>query len=1042
MPDAPPPSHPSSRPSSRPSRTPAGVHRRTLFGAAVTAAAVGAAASQVPTSVAAAPSAGAAARQGVPWALRRDFRKAGLDTAAGFRWWWPHGAVDPKQVRREVRQVARAGFGMLEIADVTHSLRARDIEIDLERQGWGTRSWRAGVKAALRTGAQTGVTIDLTVGPSWPAAVSTITPDDDAACTELVHGTIDLAPGEEYAGPLPEPAVHAADGVTRSVLVTVQAHRVTGTDRDARVLDPASYVDLRDALDGDTLTWTAPTEPEGATWVVIAAWRRGSGQEPEAGPHTSPRSYVVDHFSAAGTTAIVDLWEDRVLDKRMRALLRRAGGNLFEDSLEIETEATIWTPLMVEAFRDNRGYDLLPWLPAVVEVDEKYVFTFGGTEDPAVVDGTGTNRLRDDFNQVLSDLYLEHHLLGLKRFARGLGLGLRVQPYGLETDTTQHSAELSVPETESLGFKNLDDYRVMAGGRDIAGTTILSCEAICYNGAAYNTAWGANAASPTAQNQALFTLNSIMAAGVNQAVIHGFPYADAPGVTWPGFAAFSPYYNGAIGFGEAWGPRTPQWEHMPGIAGYLSRTQRVLRTGTPTYDIVFLRQKGWASTGVGPFWVTNVGTLLGWSHSFITASLLARKDVRWKGGRLAPEGPAYKVMVIGPDKMRGREMTIDLGAARKVLRLARRGMPVVLVVDGDNDWPTMAMPIGRTDEAATTEVRRVMADLLALPTTRQVVEAEVGTALEELGVVRDVEHETSTVQHVRRTVGDTDLYYLANARHAENRRLSRVTQDVWLTATDRRAVPYEMDSWTGKVKRVAGWERQGDRVRVRVDLLPGQSTIVALADPGRADRGPGLLPGDGVDARVRGKRVELRSTTAGTTAVTWTDGATSEVVVDRVREPIEPTGWTLELEDWQPGDSATETTKQTRTAELERPTWWSDVAGMEDASGLGRYSVSVDVGEDWTDTDGALLELGAVTDTFRVWVNDKELPPCDPLVGTVDLGRRLKAGRNTITVEVASTLLNRLRVVTPEVYGVASRQSYGLAGPVRVVPYVQQPVTR
>ena len=54
-----------------------------------------------------------------------------------------------------------------------------------------------------------------------------------------------------------------------------------------------------------------------------------------------------------------------------------------------------------------------------------------------------------------------------------------------------------------------------------------------------------NSASPTQQNQALFTLNSIFAAGVNQAIIHGFPYADAPGVTWPGFAAFSPYYNGA-----------------------------------------------------------------------------------------------------------------------------------------------------------------------------------------------------------------------------------------------------------------------------------------------------------------------------------------------------------------------------------------------------------------------------------------------------------------------------------------------------------------
>ena len=168
---------------------------------------------------------------------------------------------------------------------------------------------------------------------------------------------------------------------------------------------------------------------------------------------------------------------------------------------------------------------------------------------------------------MLSDLYRDHHLLPLQAFARTLGMGLRVQPYGLETDTVEHAALLDIPETESLGFKNLDDYRVMAGGRDMAGHTILSCEAICYNGAAYNTTLGGNSASPTQQNQALLTLNSIFAAGVNQAMIHGFPYADAPGVTWPGFAAFSPYYNGAIGYGEAWGPRTPQWQHMPDVAG-------------------------------------------------------------------------------------------------------------------------------------------------------------------------------------------------------------------------------------------------------------------------------------------------------------------------------------------------------------------------------------------------------------------------------------------------------------------------------------------
>ncbi len=801
------------------------LNRRSLFGAAAatigTAAVIGAAGSVTPAHAV------ASATGGLPKELEKAFRKPGTASAAGFRWWWPHGLVDPAEIAREVDQVADAGFGILEVAVVTHSLRARGIEIDVDKYGWGSPAWVAGVKAALARAAERAIRIDITVGPSWPAAVPTITPEDEAASSELAYGRADVAAGQTFDAELPAPTgeAHSSD----VALVTVQAHRVTATTSSITTVDPESYVDLSGSVTGNRLAWTAPADPAGSTWAVLATWRRGSGQEPEAGPHTDPRSYVVDHFSEAGTQAVIDLWEDRVLDGELRARLRAAGGYLFEDSLEIETEATIWTPRMLEEFEARAGYDLRPWLPVVLEVEEDYQFALGTPGAPATTDALRTNQVRDDFNQVLSDLYRDYHLRPMQSFAHSLGLGLRIQAYGLETDTTEHAAILDIAETESLGFKNLDDFRVMAGGRDIAGKKILSCEAICYNGAAYNTTWGFNSVSPTAQNQALFTLNSIFAAGVNQAMIHGFPYAAAPDVTWPGFAAFSPYYNGAVGFGEAWGPRTPQWEHIPGIASYLARTQGVLQTGTPKYDIVFLRQKSGASTGIGPFWVTNDGTKLGWSHSFITSALLTRDDVTFGNGRLAPDGPAYKVLVIGPDKIRSREVTIDLAAARKVLELGRAGLPVILVNDAGKDWARDATPIGRTDAAAVTEVRELMAKIAALPTTRSVLEAGVGGALAELGVVRDVEHPDSTVMHVRRVVGDVDLYYVANARHAENRRLNRVTQDVWLTATDRAAVPWLLDAWSGEVTRVAAFERSGDRVRVRVDLVPGQSTVIALA---------------------------------------------------------------------------------------------------------------------------------------------------------------------------------------------------------------------
>ncbi|MDP3893194.1 glycosyl hydrolase [Nocardioides sp.] len=993
---------------------PRGINRRALLGSAAATAGV---LSVTSGSASAAPGQSAASagvgRSGLPASLLRDFSRPPTQVAAGFRWWWPHGAVDPQQIAREVDQVADAGFGALEIADVTHSLRARNIDIDLDRHGWGTPAWVAGVTAALRQAVERDVRVDITVGPSWPAAVNTITPDDEAACSELAHGRAEVAGGTTYDDVVPEPEVAPTSGVKRRHLVAVQAVRVVTVTSRETVLDPDSLVDLSAEVRDGRLQWTAPAEGD---WLVLSYWRRGSGQEPEAGPHTKPKSWVVDHFSAAGSQAVIDLWRTQVLNPELRRLLGKAGGYLFEDSLEIETHATVWTPRMLEEFRRRAGYDLLPYLPIVVEVKEKYVFAY----DPVT-----STRVRDDFNQVISDLYRDHHLVVLQGFARSLGMGLRVQPYGLRTDALEHSALLDVPETESLGFKNLDDYRVMAGGRDMGGRTVLSCEAACYFGAAYNTTW----------DRALQTINSIFAAGVNMAMLHGFAYADAPGVTWPGFAAFSPYYNGAIGYGEAWGPRTPTWEHIGDVSGYLARTQLVLQTGTPKYDIVFLRQKGWASTGIGAQWVTNDGNPLGWSHSFITEPLLNVPLAKVKDGRLAPEGPAYKAMIVVPDKFRGNECTIDVSTARRVLELGRAGLPLVLL----GDW-SKAEPVGLAQPGETEEVRHLMAEIAALPRTRSVVaEPEIAGALAQLGITPDVQHEKSTVMSVRRVVGEVDLYYLANAKHAENRRLARVTQDVWLTSTRSDAVPVLLDAWSGAATPVALWEREGDRVRVQVDLLPGQSTIVALAPPvARAEHALTTTADTVIADR---NRLWVRSTEAGEHTTRLSDGRVVTTTVDRVHEARQLAAWQLTVEDWRPGATATETLKPETRVELESLVPWSQIPGLEDASGVGRYQTVVDLGEDWDPArDGAFLELGEVNDTFRVVVNGERVDPCDVLDTTVDLGSLLKAGRNKLTVEVASTLLNRLRVVTPDVYAVAQRQAYGLLGPVRLVPYALRPV--
>ena len=951
------------------------------------------------------------------WRGLAAFGEPPTTVAPKFRWWWPNGQVDPDEIAREVDQVAAAGFGGLEVADVHHSVAAGLL--DVQNYGWGSPHWVDAANRALTQAKRRGITLDFTMGPSWPSAVPTITPDSAAASQELAPGFVTVAAGSTYSGPVPPPTIAPVVGASTATLLAVQAIVISGPAVKAVTpLDPATLIDLTSTVVGRdqaaTINWTAPAGA--ASWTLIAYWQRGSGQQPEAGPHTSPTSYVVDHFSTAGIDAVTEFWEKNILSAGMKRLLKESAVAFFEDSLEIETPTTIWTPKFRDSFSRSRGYDLLPYLPILVEQKGKFLFTY---------DAPTTTGVRDDYNTVLSELYRDHHLLILRNWANRLGMKLRVQPYGLSTDSISYAGLLDIPEGESLGFKNLDDYRCLAGGRDLGGRNLLSCESICYAGEAYNTTW----------IQALQTIGSFYAAGVNQTVIHGFAYADAPGATWPGFAAFSPYDGGAIGYGEAWGPRQPTWGHMTDIGRYMSRTQLVLQTGVPKYDIVFYRQKGYVSTGIGAPWATASGIPIGWTHSFLSSGTLDFPLAKVKGGVLAPDGPAYKALILGPDQFTGNQYGLLVDDAKKLLAFSRAGLPIVVL----GSWAP-AVTGGRPDDGGNAALATVLAELLARPNVRQVIDQNsIPDALAALGVSPAVTHDNTTLMHVHRVDGETDLYYLANAKHSEKIKPLTVDQPVNLTATSATAVPYRLDAWTGRITPIAEYTRAGRTITVNVTLNAGESTIVALAPASWIS----TLLGGAVHAvsteadsvRRSGSTLVIRDRTAGTYRTTLSDGRVRSSTITSVPAPIPLPGWSVKVEDWQPGSSVTTTIKPVVSVDMPTLVPWSSVPVIQDASGIGHYRTTVSLPRTWSSSTGAVLDLGTVNGTFRVTVNGKKADPTSVLHPQLDIGELLRPGSNVIEVEVASTLLNRLRTVTPAVYGVAARQSYGLLGPVQLLPY-------
>ncbi|MFI0354927.1 glycosyl hydrolase [Actinomadura sp. 9N407] len=925
-------------------------------------------------------------------AFARGFAAPPADTKPKIRYWWACGAITPAAIDAEVRQIASRGFGAAEIQCM--------FSTNPKVEGWGSPVLSDRLERAVQAGREYGVRIDFTVGPSWPLVVPGVTPDDPEAAQEISYGRQTVAGGSTYDGPVPAaPAPRA--GVAKQTLVTLQAVRCEGSCTAAKPvkLDKGSLVDLTGSVRDGAVSWTAPASGQ---WLLLAYWQRGTGQASVSGQAVSGEAaYVVDHFSAAGSRAATGYWDSHVLTPGLKRFLKRNGGDLFEDSLELDS-AQHWTRNLLARFQGMRGYSLRENLPVlfVDKIHRQYTSaTPDDTPDFAFTDGSG-DRVRDDYYRTLTDLYIGEHVEPLKTWAHSRDLRFRAQPYGTTIDTPTIGTALDVNETESLGLHA--DYTdepfrwISSGAVHLSGQRTFSLECCATLGEAYAQTWP----------QMLKHVNTAFAHGVNQIVYHGFATQDALGATWPGFSPFTT--QGGNGFSEAWGPRQPTWSDTDKITGWTSRMQYVLRQGRPSVDLAVYRQ----SYGTK---VREPRGAAGFTYDFTGPDQL--DGTRVKDRRLAPEGPAYRALILDD------QPTLPVKTARLLLSHARSGLPLVIVGD-----PPSRVPGARKAAEQDAELAGLVQRLLAEPSVRRISGHDrLPATLKGLDVRASAETApASGLLSVRRTLPGGRLYYLHNPTSAT------ISTEVSL---DGGGTPYTLDAWTGRISPVGRYRGDGSRTTVPISLASGASTVLALG--GR--QGPHATATTGGEITMSDGGVpQLRAGTGGTYTVTMADGERVRVTVPQVAPAQALDVWKLAVDDWHRGaDGGRAVTRHELDLRGLKP--WSQIDRLQDVSGVGTYSTTVRLDR----MDGAYLDLGQVTDTFEVTVNGRVLPAPDQVTRRIDLAGHLKPGTNTITVRVATPLRNRLRV-TEGFPGQSTqpRQDYGLIGPVRLTPYRQVPVQR
>jgi hypothetical protein len=887
-----------------------------------------------------------------------------LATRPKIRWWLPLAPLRRDEIERELQDIAAAGFGGVEILGTPLTPAAAP-----QTYGFATPAWNDAMREILLGAKALGLTVDFTIGAVYPAATPALEPDDRATSQELVYGSVEIE--GEFDGPLPEPIIPSPSGVNDRRLVGVSAARITDDSHAGSiVLDPDSLTEITAQVRAGKLRWHAPTT---GRWKIIASYARSAGHI--VADITSSPSRVVDHFSAAGTEAIIRLWDTKLLTPDVRTLIRESGSEVFEDSLHL-SGFTLWTEQLLEEFERRRGYSLRPYLP-VIYIGHLNEFFYGIRSNPGaevtietpaafeLANGEG-RRIRNDYYQVLSELYTEHHLKPLRTWFNSQGLRYRVQTsYGQSLEGTAAASAVDVPETESFQLADMiDGYRVQAAVAHLAGQRIYSTECCAVMAGAHALGWP----------QTLRHIHRGFAGGVNQAVLHGYSYLDAPTAKWPGWFPFDQMFSENYG-------RQPTWKQARDFTEYLGREQLVLRQGAAKIDVAIYRLSYWdygrggrgKLQGRPEYFNDPALGRAGYTYEFLSPALLARGDVTVADGALAPQGPAYRALVLD------QQREIPVTALQRIMDAAKQGLPVVVIGEPPRQEPF------RVSTQRDAHVRELGERLMRIKGVHSIAErSELPALLASIGLEPVVKPSVpADLLSVRRVDGNGSFFWFFNPSDAV------LDTQVSLAANGAAVV---LDAWSGCSRPLTLPKPAGNRTDLPLRLAPGESRIVLFSTAPLAAS---------TDERCANRAVQ----------------ATRTLELDR---------WSLKVESWLPGAKASDVKREVIDVEEAKLQPWHEIPQLEDASGIGTYRT--EVGLPRFNGGNARLRLGKVSDTARVFVNGQRAYGLNQHTLEVEVGPYLRAGENEILVEVATTLRNRMRVIDDQQRS-RPRQGYGLLGP-------------
>ncbi len=579
---------------------------------------------------------------------KEQFQNPPVDARPKALWTWLNGNVDTSMLRFEMMEAANKGLGGFDIWDVGMIVDPNHV-VPPGPAFMGDSSLMA-IQYALDLGLEYDMEMGLTIASSWNAGGSWISEEHGVMGLFRSSVVIDEKETGSIKIPTPqmEPYISRGSNGRRDRMLDFQEDGLPAYRKDVALLayplrtdsliQPDEVLDLSAYLDKSHLEW----QDRPGKWVLTRYTCMPTGQ-PLAIPGTNSKGLMIDHFSAEATRF------------HLHYLFEKLGASLSNDALKYfyndsyEANSAAWTPSLPLDFKNLRGYEITPLLPAL--------------DGFRIQNSDYTERFLHDFRKTLSDLIIKNHYQLGSELCHEQGIGYVAEAGGpgppvhnVPFEDLKALGQLDIPRGEfwyrhPRGQQHMDELQIVKGiasAAHIYDKKYVEAES-------FTSVWlwqeGPMDLKPVA--------DKAFCEGLNRIVYHTFPHIPESA----GHPGWIYNFGTVMNTHRAWWPKSRAWND------YLARISYILQQGHFVADVAYYYGDE------APNFVGHKRTFdwlgEGYDYDVVNTDVLVHK-MKTKDGRIIlPHGQSYGLLVVetSPD--------INLDALKKMRKLVYEGATII-----------------------------------------------------------------------------------------------------------------------------------------------------------------------------------------------------------------------------------------------------------------------------------------------------------------------------------------------------------------------------